>query len=293
MTSRPEHLAVADQDLPAYDEVAGLVRRGFNAAFLDPATAAYHGEHPTPYRQSPNVLALAFGLVPAHLRQRVLDGLVADIEARDNHLDTGVLGTKYLFPVLSEHGLTDLAFEVATQRTYPGYGHWLDLGATALFEAWHAGARSRNHHFYGTVDQWFYEHVAGIGPGAPGYARVRVRPAPPTALGWARARLSTVRGPVGVHWRRRGTGIELTVEIPPGATGEVHVPAGGAAVRHPPEARRSHTDGPYQVFACPGGRWTFHAEPAEPVHPEPAEPAEPIHPDHAGPAEPVHPDHAG
>ncbi|MGI5288996.1 family 78 glycoside hydrolase catalytic domain [Nonomuraea polychroma] len=245
-------------DLSGYDEVAAQIRRGFNAAFLDPAAAAYHGEHPTEYRQTPNVLALAFGLVPGHLRQRVFDGLAADIKARDNHLNTGVLGTKHLFPLLTSYGLTDLALEVATQRTYPGYGHWLDLGATALFEAWHAEARSRNHHFYGSIDQWFYEHIAGISPGAPGYAQVRVRPSPPAALRWAGAAEETIRGRVACHWRRTGHGLELTVEIPPGATGEVHVPA--AVSRHAPGARHlRHEDG-YEVFSCHDGMWTFHTD---------------------------------
>jgi alpha-L-rhamnosidase len=233
-----------DQDLPAYDEIGRLVRDGFTATFFDQASAACHGEVATEYRQSPNVLGLAFDLVPHDQRSAVLDGLVADIRARGNHLDTGVLGTKYLFPLLSDNGLVDLAYVVATQRTYPGYGYWIDQGATALFEAWHADARSRNHHFYGTVDQWFYEDIAGIRPGAAGYAQVRIRPVPPAALGWAKASLTTVRGPITAQWRRMTDGIEITADIPPGVTAEIHVPMHGG----------------YDVHYRHDGTWTFRGE---------------------------------
>ena len=216
-------------DLDAYAGLMERIRAGFNRAFFDASSGTYHGEKPTGYRQSANVMALAFGLAPADAHDRVLANLVSDIHDRQDHLDTGVIGTKFLLPLLTSNGLVDLAYTVATQRTYPGYGHWIEQGATALYEHWQADSRSRNHHFFGHVDQWFIESLAGLAPAAPGFEAVRVRPVPPSALGHARVAVDTVRGRVSTEWTRRGGdgGFDLRVALPPGVTGEVHVPLPG------------------------------------------------------------------
>lgn len=213
-----------DADLAAYDEIAERLRDGFNRAFFDASAGIYHGERPTDYRQSPNVMALEFGLVPEADYQRVLDNLVADIHARDNHLDTGVIGSKFLFPLLTRHGLVDLAFEVATQPTYPSYGFWLEQGATALYEMWHADSRSRNHHFFGHIDQWFIEDLAGVRPAAPGFTKVRIRPVPPSRIGQFQIGLDTIRGRIVSSWRRTPDGYQLRAEIPAGVEAELHLP---------------------------------------------------------------------
>jgi alpha-L-rhamnosidase len=218
-----------DGDIPAYEELQSRLRSGFNRTFFDASAMVYHGEKAARYRQAANVIALAFGLVPDEARTQVFDNLVADIHARQDHLDTGVIGTKLLFPLLTANGEVDLAYRVATARTYPGYGHWIEQGATSLYEHWGADSRSRNHHFFGHIDQWFVEDLAGLSPVAPGYARVRVRPVPPQALGHAYASIDTVRGRVATSWRRRDDGYELRVELPPGVTGDIYLPraAGG------------------------------------------------------------------
>ncbi|MGH3736794.1 MAG: family 78 glycoside hydrolase catalytic domain [Micromonosporaceae bacterium] len=214
-----------ESDLSAYDELAAKVFDGFNRTFFDATTVTYHGENPAEYRQSPNVVALSFGLVPTQQRAAVLDRLVADIHERDDHLNTGVIGTKFLFPLLTRNGHVDLAYKVALQRTYPGYGHWLELGATALYEMWDAKSRSRNHHFFGHVDRWFVEDLAGVSPLEPGYAKVRIAPCPPAQLGFTRVALDTVSGRIESAWRRRRDGgIDLTCSLPPGVTAEVDAP---------------------------------------------------------------------
>ncbi len=229
-------------DLDGYDALLARIGSGFNRAFYDEASATYHGEKPTGYRQAANVMALWFGLVPEGAYDRVLANLVTDIHDRQDHLDTGVIGTKFLLPLLTRAGLVDLAYTVAMQRTYPGYGFWIEEGATALYEHWQADSRSRNHHFFGHVDQWFVEDLAGLSPAEPGFAAVRVRPAPPRALGRAKVAVDTVRGRVSTEWQRHGDDYELRVELPPGVRGEVHVPQAG---------------GGYDLRECAAGVHTF------------------------------------
>ena len=150
-------------DAAHFAERAATVKAAFNDRFLDRAAGLYRGSGDRGYRQTHNVLAVAFGLTPdAETEQRVVDGIAADVRQRGDTLNTGVLGTKYLLPVLTEHGHADLAYRLATQTAYPSWGYMIENGATTMWEHWSQEARSRGHYFLGTVDDWLYHHVAGI-----------------------------------------------------------------------------------------------------------------------------------
>src|SRR3954466_3969679 len=166
---------------------AATVKAAFNAAFLDRAAGLYRGSGDRGYRQTHNVLAVAFGLTPdAQTEQRVVDSIADDVHAKGDTLNTGVLGTKYLPPVLTEHGHADLAYTLATQTKYPSWGYMLDNGATSMWEHWSLAARSRGHSFLGPVADWFYHHVGGIRT-TDGYRTITIAPAVTGELEWARA----------------------------------------------------------------------------------------------------------
>ena len=79
--------------------------------------------------------------------------------------------------MLTEHGAGDLAYRVATQRTYPSWGYWVDNGATSLWEMWDLGVRSRDHAFLGgTIDDWLFKDLAGLRPARPGFATAEIAP---------------------------------------------------------------------------------------------------------------------
>ena len=128
------------------------------------------------------VLPLAFGLVPDTLRASVAAKLADHIMTRSNgHAFVGVIGARYVLPVLTATGHHDVAYTVATRTTEPGWGYWTDsLGFTALGEHWFAGTRSQNHHMFGAIVQWFYEDLAGVRPLEPGYRRIEFRPEVPS-----------------------------------------------------------------------------------------------------------------
>ena len=68
--------------------------------------------------------------------------------------------------VLSDNGYADLAFQLVTQTTYPGWGYMVKEGATTMWERWEylteTGMNSQNHIMLGSVDAWFYRFLAGI-----------------------------------------------------------------------------------------------------------------------------------
>ena len=127
-------------------------------------------------RQTSNAIPLAFGMVPAGSVQAVADKLAAEVRANGNHVNVGCLGASVLLQALGDNGHADVAHAMATERSYPSWGHWFSNGADTMWEMWDAGTRSRNHYFKGTVAQWLYEHVAGLRPGDAGYRTFTVRP---------------------------------------------------------------------------------------------------------------------
>jgi alpha-L-rhamnosidase len=84
--------------------------------------------------QTANILRIFYNLVPEGYEKNVLQVLISDIKARDNHLDTGIIGTKHLFDVLMNYGYGEIAYSIATQKTYPSWGYMIDRGATTLWE---------------------------------------------------------------------------------------------------------------------------------------------------------------
>ncbi|AZM50416.1 hydrolase [Streptomyces sp. WAC 06738] len=248
--TRDRYLAAAD----------GL-KEALNAAFLAPE-GHYRTAKDPDYRQTNNCIPLAFGLVPAGARASVTASLLADIEERGNHLNTGALGTSVLLRALTAEGHADVAHAIATQRTYPSWGYWFDNGADTMWEMWQLDSRSRDHYFQGTVVQWLYENVAGLRPGDAGYRTFSVRPDARTGVDWARTELHTVRGPAAVSWSRIDRTVRLAVRVPVGSTAEVHVPSGSRGdVREPEGAEFVRTEPGFAVYRVPHGSWTFTGKP--------------------------------
>ncbi|MEU5565241.1 family 78 glycoside hydrolase catalytic domain [Micromonospora musae] len=249
-----------DAQAARFRAAAAGLRDRLNETFLDRARGLYRTDRDPGYRQTSNAVPLAFGLVPDDLVQAVVENLVADVQDRGWHLNTGCLGTSVLLPVLTAHGHADVAARVALQRTYPSWGYWVENGADTMWEMWPTSTRSRQHYFHGTVVQWLYEHVAGLRPVADGWARFVVRPDARAELSSASVAVQTVRGRACAAWRRHGGRFELTVQVPVGSTAEVHVPTARAGdVEASPgglvAARRMESG--YLVHTVGSGTWRF------------------------------------
>ncbi|TDD53048.1 hydrolase [Kribbella antibiotica] len=243
-----------------YRKAAASLADGLNRTFLDRELAVYRSADDPDYRQTSNVVPLAFGIVPSDLADRVAANLAADVESRGFHLNTGCLGVGVLLPVLTAYGYGDAATKVALQRSYPSWGYWFDQGADTMWEMWEADSRSRNHYFQGTVVQWILENVAGLRNGGTGWERIVVRPDARGETGSASVRTSTIRGQVAVMWRRKSRVFALEVHVPVGVTAEVHVPSESAsdvaAVPQSLAGEATYEDG-YTIYTVGAGIWNF------------------------------------
>jgi len=211
-------------DADRYAALSGSIRNAFNRKFLKPGTGVYDAG-----TQACQAFALFFDLVPADRRRVASDVLVNDVmQQHDGHLTTGIFGTKYMLAALSDAGRADVAYTIVNQKTFPGWGHMLDAGATTLWEHWEFSDNtySHNHPMFGSVSEWFFKSLAGIrpDPAAVGFDRIIIRPQVVPGLTWVKATYNSVRGRIASEWRIEGDRLKLDVTIPPNTTATVYVP---------------------------------------------------------------------
>ncbi len=216
------------EDKAIYEEARKCIYKAFNEKFFVADKNIYQTTFwresgiRTQYRQTSNLLPLAFGMVPEEKRKTVAENLVNDIIGKDYHLDTGCTGTRFILPVLFDNGYADTAFMILTQKTYPGWGYWVECGADSAWEAWENTTRSQNHYFLGTFDEALFTHIAGIKNIRDGYRSFTVMPELFCGLESANASIKTPLGRLSVEWKKKTDGrFDVTIEIPDGAKAEI------------------------------------------------------------------------
>ena len=208
---------VADSD--KYRALAIATRTAFNEKFLDRASGLYGKGSQTALST-----ALYFDLVPNEFKSKAFEALVADVE-RQGHIDTGIIGAKNILRVLSEGGRSDLAYKLVARKEIPGWGWWIEQGATTLWEDW-KGESSLNHIMFGDVSNWFIQWLGGIGldPASPGFKHFFVRPQPVGDLTWAKASHESPYGLISSSWTKTGRRFKLSVSVPASCTATVTFP---------------------------------------------------------------------
>jgi len=214
-----------------YLELSEKIKESFNDHFLKEYgyESKMFGPVDNLISQTSQILPLYYNMVPENKKEFVLDKLINNIlEHHDSHLDTGIVGTRYLFDVLSENGHSDLAFKLATQESYPSWGYMIKEGATTIWERWEkleaGGMNSQNHIMLGSVDTWFYKYLVGLSLEQPGWQKVRIKPNLISDEKFASARVKTVRGEFQVSWEKERELFKLSVVIPFGCEADVYIP---------------------------------------------------------------------
>ncbi|MFI0353059.1 family 78 glycoside hydrolase catalytic domain [Actinomadura sp. 9N407] len=229
LTARAAEVLGRREVAQRYGSLAEHVRKTFGERFVT-SDGRIEGDTQTAY-----LLALAFDLLPAALVPRAVERLVELVEAEGPGLTTGFLGVGLIAPVLDEHGHADLAHALLRRTEAPSWLHPLRHGATTIWERWDgytdergfqaAAMNSFNHYALGSVGEWLYQGVAGLGqaPGSAGYRELLIRPRPGD-LSAASASYESVRGTVRTAWTREGGEFRLQVTVPPGASATILVP---------------------------------------------------------------------
>ena len=247
-----------------YGALAGRLQAAFNKEFFKTGPGYYDNG-----AQTACVLPLAMGLVPEEQRERVMARLVAKIsEESKNHVGTGLIGGQWLMRTLTHNGRGDLAFTLATQKTYPSWGYMIGQGATTIWELWNGDTanpamNSGNHvMLIGDLVTWFYEDLAGIkaDPALPGFKHIIMRPVPVGDLTSVRATHQSPYGQIASDWKIEDGKFRWNITVPANTTATVFVPTSDAAsVIIPAGAKLLHTEKQAAVFAVGSGSYAFQA----------------------------------
>ena len=210
------------KDAQKYAALADTIRQTFNAKFMTPETGLFAADS-----QTAQALPLAINLVPEDKRPLVSQRLVENIvDTRKGHVSSGIVGTLYVFQALMEMGRDDLAYEMLTQESYPGWLNMINGGETTVWEAWN-GAASHDHPAFTCVGFWFYQGLAGIRPdrSEPGFKKIIIKPALVGDVTWAKATYDSMHGPITSDWKIVNGKFHLNISIPANTTATVYLPA--------------------------------------------------------------------
>ncbi len=201
--------------------VAESLRKAVRTHLIDFETMTAKGENnATPGSQTSQAMAIFYNIFTKEEQPTAFRVLLKKIHEEDDHIDTGILGARVIFHVLSDFGEADLAYKLIAQKSEPSYGAFIDRGDTALpedFGGKNDNANSRNHHFFGDISAWFIKSICGIqyNPTCRDLAHVNIAPHFVTALTHAEAFHICPEGRISVKWERTGEDtLTLTVEMP-------------------------------------------------------------------------------
>src|SRR5690554_3945743 len=217
-----------EQDIAGYEELAVRIKEAYNERFFDLETARYDNNTVTA-----NILSLQLGLVPEGREADVFDNIVEKTLGDFNgHVSTGVLGIQHLMRGLTEHGNVDLAYQIATNRTYPSWGYMIEKEATTIWELWNGDTanpamNSGNHvMLLGDLLIWMYEDLAGIKnhPESIAYKQLLMEPKFPEGLTHAKASFKSPYGDIESEWTKEEGAFNWHITIPPNSSATVKLP---------------------------------------------------------------------
>jgi alpha-L-rhamnosidase len=256
-------------DAAEFDRLSAAVKEVFQRRFFKLQSSMYDNG-----TQTSGILPLYFGMVPEDFRPAVVQTLVRNIQQKsDNHVGTGLVGAQWLMRTLSDNGQADLAFQIATQKTYPGWGYMVEQGATTVWELWNGNTadpamNSGNHVMQiGDLAVWMYEYLAGIrtDPEKPGFRHAIIRPYPAGDLAFVNATHKTMYGALNSSWKRAQGQFTLDVTVPANTTATVWVPAKDAAavmesgkkVAEAKGVKFVRSEGASTIFEVESGTYSF------------------------------------
>ena len=212
-------------DYDTYTALANKIANAINAKYLNQETGMY-GKGLQTELSAP----LFWGIVPEKLKSKVAGNLAQRVIADNNHIDVGLLGSKTILNALSENGYADLAYQVASQETFPSWGWWIKNGATTLLENWPIDAKSdisQNHIMFGEIGAWYYKALGGIksDPQNPGFKNIILQPYFVKGLDSFEAKHQGPFGEIVSSWKRQDNKVIYTVTIPANSTATLNLNA--------------------------------------------------------------------
>ena len=250
-------------DAKIYQQLAKDIKTAFIEKFVKSGEAGNH-------TQASQAFALYYDLLPDGDKAAAFDILLREIAQREGHIAAGIFGVPLILDALTKNNRNDIAYAMVNKRTFPGWGHMLQSGATTVWETWKYSDNvySHNHPMFGSVGEWFYQALLGINPAAPGFKRFVVKPQPAGNLTWAKGSFESIQGTIASSWKIDNGKFLFDVTIPVNTTAEIWIPSNGTSVITESGAPAMEALGlkykcnekSYAIFEAGSGKYQFVSE---------------------------------
>lgn len=247
-------------DSTQYAKLAQEIKNAIVSKYYIPGTGRFDNA-----TESAQILALWYGFAPD--TAATMKVLMQEFERHNMHLSTGIFSTKMMFDILRMQNKNDIAYTIANQKDFPGWGYMLAKGATTLWETWQYpdNAPSQNHPMFGSVDEWFYRSLLGINAAAPGFKKIIIKPQPVKDLTWAMGNYNSVRGNITTDWFIDKDQFGLSATVPANTTAEIWILCkanaiiyeSGIPLNQHNDIKLLRYENGYAVIATGSGDYTF------------------------------------
>lgn len=257
-----------EKDAEEYHVLALKIKAAFNSKFFNEQNKYYDNNTITA-----NLLPLYFGMVADSSQDAVFNNICKKMIANNLHLSTGVIGTQWIMRGLTRFNRPDMAYTLASNTSYPGWGYMLKSGATTIWELWNGNTanpqmNSQNHvMLLGDLLIWLYENVGSIKSDdtAIAFRKIIMKPELINGLDFVKASYHSPYGIIQSNWNKQGNVFNWQVTVPPNSSAHVYVPA--SSVKNIMESNKPVIDnkdirfdkmeGKYAVFEVGSGDYTF------------------------------------
>ena len=208
---------------------AAKVNVAFNKKFYRKDKAQYSNNTVTA-----NLLPLAFDMIPFAGKEKVFENITRKIlDENHSHISTGVVGTQWLMRWLTKYNRADIAYQLASNTTYPSWGYMVQNGATTIWELWNGNTanpsmNSQNHvMLLGDLLIWMYENLGGIQSDTVqvGFKKIVMKPSFNVDLNYVKTSYQSPYGEIRSHWQKENGQLKWDVSIPANTTAVVYFPA--------------------------------------------------------------------
>ncbi|WP_175633312.1 alpha-L-rhamnosidase [Pedobacter ghigonis] len=215
-----------DSDYKEFKALGDKIKSAFNQKFYN-EKGFYASNNLTD-----NIIPLYFGMVPEANINQVFKNIVYTVEVTNKgHLSNGLVGVQWLMRCLNDYGRPDLAYTIATQKTYPGWGYMIDNGATTIWELWNGNTadpkmNSQNHvMMLGDLLIWYYENLAGIKAESPAFKKITMKPEMINGLDQVTAGYHSAYGLIKSSYSKTANKFNWKISIPANTTAMLYIPA--------------------------------------------------------------------
>lgn len=203
--------------------------------YMDHSLENYGSNTPTEL-----VLLLSTNDLNTAQRDTLLYNLEGKLKGQHNErLVFGLIGMRWLLRTLTKHGKLDLAYDLASQTSYPSLGYMTTQGATTLWEHWNGDNQGSHNHIMlsGDLLEWYYAYLGGIQQAETNlysndyqaYQNIILHPHIPEKLGHVATNYQSPQGEIISNWKQNQSDeeyprLDWTIKIPMNTRVEVRIP---------------------------------------------------------------------